>query len=408
MTDLTHTVVGAGVAGAAAVGALRGCGATGRVVLIGDEPELPYQRPPLSKEYLAGRVPREGLLLHQAAWYAENEVELRLGVRVTAVDRASRRVVLADGESVPYDRLLLATGASPRRLRLPGSELDGVHYLRRIGHCEGLREALAQGGPLVLIGGGWIGLEVAAVARQAGLDVTVLEAAPGLLGQLGEQVGERFARLHRGHGVSVRTGVGVEGIVGGSRAEGVRLAGGDVVPAAAVVIGVGARPLTQLAEEAGLEVDDGIVTDATLRSSDPEIWAAGDVANAMNEWVGHRLRVEHFANASNSGPHAARNMAGAVDRWARPPFFWTDQYDLGMEYRGWAGPGADVVLRGDLGDPTWFAFWLVGRRVQAGMHVNAWDDASRVKELVAARAVVDARALADPGTGWEAVRPGSA
>jgi 3-phenylpropionate/trans-cinnamate dioxygenase ferredoxin reductase subunit len=407
-SDLVYAVVGGGMAGAHAVEALRADGVSARIVLIGDERDPPYERPPLSKEYLAGRTGREKLLVHEPDWYAKNEIELMLGTRVTAIDRASGRLELGDGGQLHYDRLLLATGSVPRKLRVPGSDLDGVHYLRRVGNSDALRDAIRAGGPLVVVGGGWIGLEVAAVARQAGLDVTLVESAPGLLGVLGPQVGERFAALHRGHGVDVRTGSGVEEILGSGRVEAVRLAGGEQVPAAAVLIGVGIRPLTELAEAAGLPVDNGVLVDATLRTADPAIWAAGDVANAENDWVGHRVRVEHFANATDQGPFAARNMAGAQQRWAKPPFFWTDQYDLAMEYRGWADPAAStVVLRGGQDDPQWFAFWLDGSgAVRAGMHVNAWDDADQVKALVEGGVRVDAAALADPGTGWDGVRAG--
>jgi 3-phenylpropionate/trans-cinnamate dioxygenase ferredoxin reductase subunit len=408
MSDLTYVFVGGGLAGAHAVEALRSEGVTGRVVLIGDEHDHPYERPPLSKDYLAGKSAREKLLVHEPDWYPRNEVELILGVRVTALDRAGRAVELADGTRLGYDRLLLTTGSVPRKLRVPGTDLAGVHYLRRIGDSDGIRAAIAGGGPLVVIGGGWIGLEVAAVARQAGAEVTVLEAAAGLLGVLGQEVGERFAQVHRGHGVDVRTGVVVEQLVGTGRVEGVRLAGGDLVPAAAVVIGVGIRPLTDLAEAAGLPVEDGVLVDATLRTADPAIWAAGDVANAQNDWVGRRVRVEHYANASDQGPFAARNMAGWQDSWAKPPFFWTDQYDLAMEYRGWADPRTStVVLRGAVDDPAWFAFWLDrSGTVLAGMHVNGWDDADEVTALVEAKARVGPQALADPGTGWDAVRLG--
>lgn len=412
MSDLTYVVVGGGVAGARAVEALRSQGVSGRVVLVGDEREHPYERPPLSKEYLAGTSPRDRLLVHPPDWYADNEVDLALGTRATALDLSGRAIELADGARLAYDRLLLATGSAPRKLKVAGNELDGVYYLRRVGHSDGVREAIGAGGPLVVIGGGWIGLEVAAVARRAGLAVTVLEAAPGLLGVLGPEVAGRFEQLHRRHGVDVRTGVAVDRLVGAGRVEGVRLADGATIPAAAVVVGVGIRPLTDLAEAAGLPVDNGVLVDATLRTPDPAVWAAGDVANAENDWVGHRLRVEHFANANDQGQFAGRNMAGGdparpAARWARPPFFWTDQFDLSMEYRGWAESGTPVVLRGAADDPVWFAFWLdPAGAVRAAMHVNGWDDADQVKALVEGKVRVDAAALADPGTGWDGVRAG--
>lgn len=407
-SDRVYVVVGGGLAGARAVQTLRAEGVSARIFLIGDERDHPYERPPLSKDYLAGRTAREKLLVHEPQWYAEHEVELLLGTRVAAVDRAVGQLELGGGSRLPYDRLLLATGSVPRRLKVPGSDLAGVHYLRRIGNADGLRAAIHDRGPVVVIGGGWIGLEVAAVARQAGATVTVVESAPGLLGVLGPQVGLRFEALHRRHGVEVRTGAVVAEIVGSGRVEGVRLIGGEVIPSACVVVGIGVRPLTDLAEAAGLPVDDGILVDATLRTADPAIWAAGDVANAENDWIGRRVRVEHYANAGDQGPFAARNMAGGEARWAKPPYFWTDQYDLAMEYRGWTDPAqSTVVLRGGAGDQVWFAFWLDGSgAVTAGMHVNGWDDAGAVAALVESRARVDPRALADPGTAWEAVRAG--
>jgi 3-phenylpropionate/trans-cinnamate dioxygenase ferredoxin reductase subunit len=258
----------------------------------------------------------------------------------------------------------------------------------------------------VVVGGGWIGLEVGAVARTKGVDVTLLETQPTpLYSVLGEEVGERIAQLHRDHGMDVRTGAQLRAIRGSGKVEGVELGDGSVIPAAAVVVGVGIRPRTELAEAAGLAVDNGVLADATLRTEDPQIWAAGDVANAVNDWVGHRLRVEHFANANDQGPFVGRSMAGSDERWAKPPFFWSDQYDAGMEYRGWADPRSSrVVLRGKADDGVWMAFWLDGDEVRAGLHVNGWDDAGEVKRLVVDRAKVDPDRLADASVGWDAVR----
>lgn len=407
MSELTHVVVGGGLAAAKAVESLREYGDQGRVVLVGDEREYPYERPPLSKDYLAGATAVEKLRVREPDWYSGHQVELRLGTRVMSIDRFGSRIELADGTRIPYDRLLLATGSAPRKLSMPGSELTGIHYLRRIRNADLIRATIGHGGPLVVIGAGWIGLEVAAVARQAGIPVVLLEAAPApLAGVLGEEVGQRFAELHRAHGVDVRTGVSIRRFVGETAVEGVVLGNGAVIPAAGVVVGVGIRPMTELAEAAGLPVDDGIVVDSTLRTEDPKIWAAGDVASAHNEWLGRRLRVEHFDNADKQGAFAGRSMAGAQERWSAPPFFWSDQYDVGLEYRGWADPRSDLlVLRGRPEDGAWYAFWLDdSHAVRAGMHVNGWDGADQVKALVADRVVVDPRALADPGTGWEAVR----
>ena len=398
--------MGASLAGAKAAEALREAGDDGPIVLLGEEPDPPYERPELSKGYLAGAKSRDDLAVLPDGWYAEHDVDLRLRTRAVALHRHDHEVELAGGERLGYDRLLLATGSSPSKLKVPGTDLDGVLYLRRVGHSDDIRAAIAAGGPLVVVGGGWIGLEVAAVARQKGLDVTLLEQAPVPLARvLGGTVGGLLADLHRGHGVDLRLGgPGVAALVGDGRVEAVRLEDGSTVPAAAVVVGVGIRPRTELAADAGLAVDDGILVDAGLRTDDPAVWAAGDVANAQNDWVGGRVRVEHYANAADQGPFAGRSMAGQPGRWSMPPFFWSDQYDSGMEYRGWADPAVHrLVLRGTPGEGPWVAFWLDGDRVAAALHVDAWDDADAVKALVVERAAVDPGRLADPQTGWDQV-----
>ena len=404
----TYVLVGGGVAAATAAVTLREMGAEGRIVLVGEEPDPPYERPELSKGFLAGTKQRADLMVKSEKWYVDNDVDLLLGRRVTALDREGHTVTLDGGDRIPYDRLLLATGSSPRKLTVPGSDLTGVHYLRRVGNSEGIRTAIAAGGPIVVIGGGWIGLEVAAVARTAGVEVSLLETAPSpLFGVLGEQVGATFVDLHRDHGVDVRTGIQIEALTGDQQVEAVRLGDGTLIPAAAVVVGVGIRPRTEIAQAAGLAVDNGIVVDGRLCTDDPAIWAAGDVANAWNEWTGRRIRVEHFANANDQGPFAGRSMTGQTATWDAPPFFWSDQYDVGLEYRGWADPAsARVVIRGTPGRGPWIAFWLDGDRVAAGLHVNAWDEADSVKSLVVDKAVVqDADALADPHRPLPAARP---
>jgi 3-phenylpropionate/trans-cinnamate dioxygenase ferredoxin reductase subunit len=402
---LAHVIVGGGVAGATAAQALREAGETGPVTLIGAEAERPYERPELSKGFLAGNKSRADLAVHDDDWYAANDVELRLGVTASAIDRSRQVVELDDGGSVPYDRLLLATGSAPLPLPVPGGDLSGVLSLRTVADSEAISAALAASGPLVVIGGGWIGLEVAAVARSRGLTVTVLEAAPHVLQRaLGGDVGVRLAALHRRHGVDVRTGVQVAAVLGDGAVEAVELESGDRIEASAVIAGVGIRPRTALAEAAGLEVDNGVVVDAALRTSDRAIWAAGDVANAQNDWVGSRLRVEHFANANDQGPFVGRSMAlsdrgddAFEQRWNKPPYFWSDQYDVGLEYRGWADPSsARLVLREAGADDPWFAFWLDDAgRVAAALHVNGWDDADTVKDLVLRRAAVAPLRLAD-------------
>ena len=397
----THVIAGAGLAGAKAAEALRTEGFEGRIVLVGDEPELPYERPPLSKEYLTGKAARESVYVHPASWYGEHDVDLRLGTAAAAIDRSSHEVVLGDGRRVGYSKLLLATGSTPRRLPVPGGGLDNVFYLRRLADSDGIKEALREGTRLVVVGAGWIGLETAAAARRAGARVTVLEQAElPLLRVLGPEVARVFADLHRDHGVDLRLGVDVAEITGrDGAAHGVRLGDGTHLPADAVIAGVGIAPAAGLAEQAGLEVDNGIVVDEHLQTSDPDIYAAGDVANAYHPRLGRHLRVEHWANALHQPVVAVAGMLGQHAVYDRVPYFFTDQYDLGMEYNGHAEPGDydQVVVRGDTDKREFVAFWLRDRRVLAGMNVNTWDVTDPIKALVRGGASVDPQALADPG-----------
>ena len=401
MRNNSVVVVGASLAGARAVEALRDAGDDAPVVLVGEEQERPYERPELSKGYLAGATERGKIDALDPSWYDEHDVELRLGQAATRIDLDAGTVQVA-GESLPFDRLLLATGSAPVTLGVPGADLEGVHYLRTVADSGAIGAAIAAGGPLVVIGGGWVGLEVAAVARGKGVEVTVVEPAPAPLSRaMGEQVGGLWADLHRRNGVDLRTGTTVAALHGDKGAvQAVETGDGARLEAAAVVVGVGIRPRTELAESAGLAVDDGIVVDGRLRTADPRVWAAGDVASAANGWAGRRLRVEHWANANDQGAFAGRSIAGAEAEWDVAPFFFSDQYDVGMEYRGWVDPRtAQVVLRGDTGGSgPWFAFWLVDGAVHAAMHVNGWDDAAALEPLVQHRRRVDPVALADPGT----------
>ncbi len=406
--NATQLIVGASLAGAKAAEALRGAGFDGPITLIDAENELPYERPPLSKDYLQGKAERASIYVHPRDWYASADVELRLGVRVTGIDPVAHEVTLADGSKVGYAKLLLATGSAPRRLPVPGADLDGVLYLRTVADCDRLKDTLGHATRIAVIGAGWIGLEVAAAARAAGVGVTVLEAADlPLLRVLGPEVGEVFAKLHRDHGVDLRFGVGVTEIAGaggagaggvGGHATGVRLASGDLIPADAVVVGVGITPNTQLAEVAGLAVDNGIRVDAQLRSSDPDIFAAGDVANAFHPLLDRHIRVEHWANALNQPQTAAKAMIGQDASYDRVPYFYTDQYDLGMEYSGYVEPDGfeRVVFRGDVDGREFIAFWLgADGRVLAGMNVNIWDVNDAIQALVRARRPVPVDALRD-------------
>jgi 3-phenylpropionate/trans-cinnamate dioxygenase ferredoxin reductase subunit len=397
----TFVIVGGGLAGAKAAETLREEGFPGRVVLISDEAEPPYERPPLSKGYLLGNDERDVAFVHPESWYAEHDIDLRLGARVTALDPGAHEVELEGGERVGFNKLLLATGSEPRRLEVPGADLADVRYLRNLPDSDHLRDVLEEGHRVAVVGGGWIGLEVAAAARTHGAEVTLVEIADlPLLGVLGEDVALVFAGLHREHGVDLRLGTGVGEIVGDNgRVVAVVTSDGDEIMADTVVVGIGITPRVQLAAAAGLAIEDGVAVDAGFRTSDPDIYAAGDVAAIENRLVGSRVRVEHWANALDGGPVAARSMLGKDVSWDKLPYFFTDQYDLGMEYIGHAPPESydDVVLRGDVPSRVFQAFWLSEGRPIAGMHVNMWDDGiAPIEELVKSGGAVDPARLADP------------
>ncbi|NEB36494.1 FAD-dependent oxidoreductase [Streptomyces sp. SID14515] len=405
----TFVIVGAGLAGAKAAETLRAEGFTGRVILIGDERDHPYERPPLSKGYLDGKAERDSVFTHERPWYAGADIELHLGQPVTALDRYARTVQLGDNTVIHYDKLLLATGSEPRRLDIPGTDLAGVHHLRRLAHADRLRNVLAalgrDNGHLVIAGAGWIGLEVAAAARGYGAEVTVVEAEPTPLHQvIGPELGQIFTELHSAHGVRFHFGARLTEITGqDGMVFAVRTDDGEEHLAHDVLAAIGAAPRSALAEAAGLEMAErahggGIAVDASLRTSDPHIYAAGDVAAAVHPLLGARLRVEHWANALNGGPAAARAMLGQEVTYDRVPYFFSDQYDLGLEYSGWAPPGSydEVIIRGDAGKREFIAFWLKDRRVLAGMNVNVWDVTETVQELIRARQQHDPEALADP------------
>jgi 3-phenylpropionate/trans-cinnamate dioxygenase ferredoxin reductase subunit len=399
-------IVGASLAGAKAAQTLREEGYDGRLVLVGEEPERPYERPPLSKDYLRGETARAKVYVHEPGFYDEQAIELRTETTATAIDTAERTVTLADGERLAWDRLLLTVGAEPRRLSVPGADLDGVLYLRDLADCDRLRGVLGGGGRLVVVGAGWIGSEVAASARQAGLEVSLLERlAVPLENVLGPTIGGFYAELHRERGVELLTGVELEALEGAGRLERVRLADGRTIDCSAVVVGVGVAPRTALAEAAGLAVDNGLLVDASLRTSAPQVYAAGDVANAVHPFYGRRVRVEHWANALNQGPAAARNMLGGEEPYDRLPYFFSDQYDVGMEYTGLASGSDRIVLRGDPDARELIAFWIADGRVVAGMNVNVWDVTEPIQALIRSRALVDPARLQDPDVPLEALVP---
>jgi 3-phenylpropionate/trans-cinnamate dioxygenase ferredoxin reductase subunit len=395
----THVIVGAALAGAKAAEALREEGFEGRIVLIGAEDELPYERPPLSKEYLRGEAPREKARVHDEGFYESHDIELRTGTTVTALDTQASEVELEGGERLRYDRLLLATGAEPRRLGIPGADLDGVHYLRDLHDADALAALLAKGaGRVAVIGAGWIGSEVAASARTKGLEVALVEVADVPLERvLGREVGGIYADVHRKHGVELHLGTGVEALEGSGRVERVKLADGSAIECDFAVVGIGVVPRTDLAERAGLEVGNGIQVSKRLETSVAGVFAAGDVANAFHPFYGTKVRVEHWANALNQPATAAQAMLGKEGvSYDRLPYFFSDQYDVGMEYVGYASDWDEVVIRGDANAPEFVAFWLKDGSVQAGMNVNVWDVVEPIKELISSRQAVDVARLRDP------------
>jgi len=395
--EQTFVIVGGGMAGAKAAETLREEGFDGRIVLIGAESLRPYERPPLSKDYLRGETEQEKVHVHSEAYYGEHDIDLRLGREVSRLDTGSREVTLDDGETLRYDRLLLATGAEPRRLPIPGADLDGVLYLRTVPDSDRIRERLDRGGSLVVVGAGWIGAEVAASARQRGMEVTIVEPMSVPLERvLGPEMGAFYRDVHADHGVRLLLGTGVEGFEGGTAVERVRTNDGQTLDCDAVVVGVGVKPRTALAEAAGLAMGDGVLADELLQTSAEGVFAAGDVVSAQHPFYGQRIRVEHWANALEQGPAAARNMLGAGAPYDKLPYFFSDQYDVGMEYAGYATSWDRVVVRGDLAGREFIAFWLAGDRVLAGMNVNVWDVTDTIQRLIRERVAIDDRRLADP------------
>jgi 3-phenylpropionate/trans-cinnamate dioxygenase ferredoxin reductase subunit len=401
-------IVGAGLAGASAARTLREEGFTGPIQLIGAEAHRPYIRPPLSKDYLNGSGDHDSIYVDPKEWYAEHNVDLLLDTSVTGID-ANRRLIHTDaGDEFSYSKLLLTTGSSSRRLSIPGADLEGVHYLRTVEDAESLRSLLAAGNMrLVLIGSGWIGMEVAATARTLGNDVTILERGPiPLANALGDELGQMFADLHEQNGVILRRAVSVENVVEkNGRAAAVKLESGEIIPADLVVVGIGATPNVQLADSAGLTIDNGISVDASLRTSDPAIYAAGDVANAYHPVAKLQLRSEHWANALNGGKAAARSMLGRNVSYDDIPYFYTDQFDVGMEYAGF-GPlalEADVVYRGDRAGREFIAFWVTGGKVVAGMNVNIWDVNEAIQGIIRRGNQVDHAKLTDANVPLESL-----
>jgi 3-phenylpropionate/trans-cinnamate dioxygenase ferredoxin reductase subunit len=393
----TFVIVGASLTGAKAAETLRKEGFDGRVVLVGEEPVRPYERPPLSKEYLRGEAGPDKLHVHADGYYEAQSIELRLSSPARSVDLMGRQVVMAGDERIRFDSLLLCTGARPRRLRVPGAGLEGVFYLRDMADSDRLREAVKAASRVIVIGAGWIGCEVAASARQMGTEVAMVEVANLPLERaLGPELGRFYRDVHAAHGVEMHFGAGVEEILGEKAVEGARLSNGKTLRGEVVVVGIGVEPRVELAEEAGLALSNGVLTDEFLETSAPGVYAAGDVANVWHPALGRRLRLEHWSAARNQGPAAAKNMLGLQAAYTQVPYFYSDQYDVGMEYSGSATAWDEVVIRGDLAGRAFVAFWLQDGRVAAGMNVNVWDVAGKIANLVSSRRAVDPQALADP------------
>jgi 3-phenylpropionate/trans-cinnamate dioxygenase ferredoxin reductase subunit len=401
----SFVIIGAGLAGAKAAETLRAEGFDGRVVLIGNEPERPYERPPLSKEYLR-RETDERPYVHPEEFYGENEIELLSSTEATALDIGSSEVVLGDDRRIGYDRLLLATGAKPRRLEAPGAELDGILYLRTLADSEQIAERISGGGRLVVVGAGWIGAEIAASARQQGCEVTTLEVSSLPLERvLGPELGQIYLDIHRDHGVEFIPETTVERFEGDGAVERVITRDGAAIDTPSVVVGIGVEPRVALAAGAGIAVDNGILVDERLASETPGVFAAGDVANAIHPFYGRRLRVEHWANALEQGPAVARSMLGSTTPYDHLPYFFSDQYEVGFEYSGFATEWDRVVFRGDVEAREFIAFWVEDERVVAAMNLNVWDVHDTLRELIRGRRRIDVSRLADPDVALDQLAP---
>ncbi|MCC5794742.1 MAG: FAD-dependent oxidoreductase [Chromatiales bacterium] len=397
-------IAGAGHAAGQLIASLRQGGFDGRIVLAGEEPWLPYQRPPLSKKFLSGELALDRLLLRHQAWYADHRVDLHLETRVTGIDRAARRIFLDGGKTVDYSSLVLATGSRVRRLALPGAELDGIHYLRTIDDVHAIQHDFKPGARLAVVGGGYIGLEVAAVAVTHGLEVTVLEAAPRVMSRVvSEPVSSFYEDEHRKAGVTLRLDCGVRGFSGTGRIESVMLADGSSLPADLAVVGVGVAPVCELAEDAGLACDDGIVVDENCITSDPDILAIGDCTRHPNPLLGRRLRLESVHNAQEQGKTAAAWLCGKPRPYADIPWFWSDQYDLKLQIVGLSGPEYEAVVRGDPATRSFAVFYLDGDRLVAVDAINSAREFMLSKKLIAAGARLDTARLADPGSDFKAL-----
>jgi 3-phenylpropionate/trans-cinnamate dioxygenase ferredoxin reductase subunit len=393
----TFVVVGANSTGGTAAATLRTDGFDGRVVLIGAEQHPPYERPPLSKEYLRGEVPRDHTFLRPQSWYGDNDVELMLSTRAKEIDTAAKVVRLDGGDDVAYDKLLLATGGQNRRLAVPGLDLDGVHDLRTFEDADAIRSRAARGGKAVVVGAGFIGCEVTASLRVMGVDVEVVEPLPApLVRVVGPEVARLFEEIHRDHSVGFHFGQGISAFEGtGGRVEEVVTESGRRLGCDFAVVGVGIQPVTELAAEGGLELANGIAVDPFLRTSEQDIFAAGDVADHQHPLFGRRLRVEHWDNALKMGAAAAKNMMGAGVAFDDPHWFWSDQYDYNLQYVGFAAEWDELIVRGNLEERNFVGFYVKAGVVQAAVGINRGRDVRRAAGLIKAQKPIDPASLRD-------------
>jgi 3-phenylpropionate/trans-cinnamate dioxygenase ferredoxin reductase subunit len=403
VADRTFAVVGANLAGGRAVEALRKEGFDGRIVLFGEEPHRPYERPPLSKEVLRGEHEESKAFLRDESWYADNQVELELGTRVTQIDPAER-AVMAGGRLVGYDALLLCTGGRPRRLAVQGADLDGIFTLRTMDDARAIGERLGDGVKVAVVGMGFIGAEVAASARTLGCDVTVFEVFETPLERvLGSEIGATVAGLHRDNGVRLEMQATAERFEGDGGVRRVVLADGRTFDADVVIMGVGIEPADELAREAGIACDNGIVVDERCQTSAPGVYAAGDVANHPNPILGHRLRIEHWQNAQKQAAAAARAMLGGTEPFADLPWFWSDQFDVNIQMYGHTTAWDEIVFRGDVEGRNFAAYYLSDGAIAQAFACNRARDARAVRPLIEKRAKVDPAVLADEGTDLRAL-----
>ncbi len=392
----TFLIIGASLAGAKAAETLRHDGFDGRVVLIGEEEVRPYERPPLSKDYLRGEAGTDKVFVHDEPFYRDHDIELRLRSQVTSLDPKGRTVELASGERIGYDAALLATGATPRHLEVPGANLGGVRYLRQLGEADRLRDAIRNARRMVVIGAGWIGCEVAASARQMGTEVAMVARSPlPLEHAIGPELGAFYRDVHLEHGVEMHLETGVQALRGNGSVTEVVLTDGGSVPADLVVAGLGVVPRVELAHNARLALENGVLTDELLATSAPGVYAAGDVANVWHPVLKRNIRLEHWSSALNQGPVAARNMLGRPTPYEKIPYFYSDQYDIGMEYTGHATGWDQLVFRGNPKSREFIAFWLQKGRLLAGMNVNVWDVTDPIASLITSGRHLDAEVLSD-------------